>query len=218
MDGPGRIIGRDGRAAVWIVHGGVPLVAPENALRPASSSEIYAKQILELRPSRKRMREVMRDNPTEEHIPFAEDYQLRSWPDDGEAQPNFVEIPQVSGPSPVDAEEYEPSLPPEAEAPAGEPEAPVPGLPQVQEQMEEVMEQVPAPQSEEPEGEIIPDTPTQQPVQPAETQLQQAMRRSLDQLDGHPAPPPGLGARQRSRSPLREARNVRIPEDNAMMS
>ena len=104
--GPGRIIGRDGRAAVWIVHGGVPLVAPENALRPASSSEIYAKQILELRPSRKRMREVMRDNP---HIPFAEDYQLRSWPDDGEAQPNFVEIPQASGPSPVDAEEYEPS-------------------------------------------------------------------------------------------------------------
>ena len=86
-------------------------MAPENALRPASSSEIYAKQILELRPSRKRMREVLRDNPTEEHIPFAEDYQLRSWPDDGEAQPNFVEIPQVSGPSPVDAEEYEPSLP-----------------------------------------------------------------------------------------------------------
>ena len=80
------------------------------------------------------------------------------------------------------------------------------------------MEQVQAPQGEEPEGEIIPDTPMQQPMQPAETQLQQAMRRSLDQLDGHPAPPPGLGARQRSRSPLREARNVRIPEDNAMMS
>ena len=38
---PGRIVGREGRAAVWVVHGGVPLVVPESSLRPASSSEIF---------------------------------------------------------------------------------------------------------------------------------------------------------------------------------
>ena len=53
--GPARVIGKEGRSAVWLVHGGVPLVAAESSLRPATSSEIYAKQILELRPSRKRL-------------------------------------------------------------------------------------------------------------------------------------------------------------------
>ena len=162
--GPGRIIGRDGRAAVWIVHGGIPLVAPESSLRPASASEVYAKQLLELRPSRKRAREAMRDSH-QDHNPFADDYQLGSCQDDGEHQPGYVEIPSVTGPAAdVEAEadeEYTPSVAPPgiAELPTLEEEEPTP--------LEEALPAT-APfnrtGTEEPEGERIPDTPLQRPV------------------------------------------------------
>ena len=221
--GPGRIIGRDGRAAVWIVHGGIPLVAPESSLRPASASEVYAKQLLELRPSRKRAREAMRD-VHQDHNPFADDYQLGSWQDDGEHQPGYVEIPSVTGPAadmePEADDEYTPSV-----APPG-----IAELPTVEEEPMPPEEALPAQApfnrtgTEEPEGEHIPDTPLQRPVPHHNTPLQQAMHRSLDQLDGHAIrPPPGLHAvpqpsstttsRERSRSPVREAQNVRVPTE-----
>ena len=160
--GPGRIIGRDGRAAVWIIHGGIPLVAPESSLRPASASEVYAKQLMELRPSRKRAREAMTD-ARPDHNPFADDYQLGSLHDDGEHQPGYVEIPSSAGPAPDGDdgnEEYTPTHgPPDAaELPTVMEEAP---------EAEMLEPPQPAPfhraGTEEPEGEHIPDTPLQLP-------------------------------------------------------
>ncbi|CAK9056057.1 Transposon Ty4-J Gag-Pol polyprotein, partial [Durusdinium trenchii] len=155
---------------------------------------VYAKQLLELRPSRKRAREAMRDSH-QDHNPFADDYQLGSWQDDGEHQPGYVEIPSVTGPAAdMEAEAddgYTPSV-----APPG-----IAELPTVEEEPMHPEEALPAQApfnrigTEEPEGEHIPDTPLQRPVPHQETPLQQAMHRSLDQLDGHAIrPPPGLHA------------------------
>ena len=52
------MIGREGRSAIWLVHGGVPIVAADATLRPSSSAEMYT-NLLELRPSRKRMRKEL---------------------------------------------------------------------------------------------------------------------------------------------------------------
>ena len=62
--GPGRVIGRD--------HGGIPIVVAENQLRPATTSEVLAKQVPEMRPVRKRKRQLMADGEAEE-TPFVED-------------------------------------------------------------------------------------------------------------------------------------------------
>ena len=70
--GPGRVIGREGRSTLWVVHGGIPIVVAENQLRPATTSEVLAKQVLEMRPVRKRKRQLMADGEAEE-TPFVED-------------------------------------------------------------------------------------------------------------------------------------------------
>ena len=237
-NGPGRIAEREGRAAVCVVHGGVPLVVLESSLRPASSSEIFTKQLLELHPSRKRLREAVSDSNSPEHVPFGDDLLLPGWQDE-EAQPGFLEL---DGPLSV------PMSDDNIQQPAGEvPQLPQPiqpdPLPMIDEQHpqhnqpdqipqqhdlvptvvtttnNQAVENSPVSQIDidsegdanlEPEGEVIPDTP-----QPAVTQLQQAMRTSVDQLDGLPRPP---GLRLRSRSPLREPKNVRVPEGPALIA
>ena len=40
-----RIVGREGRGSFWVIHGGVPIVVPESNMRPASTTEIMAKQL-----------------------------------------------------------------------------------------------------------------------------------------------------------------------------
>ena len=66
--GPGRIVEKEGRSTFWIIHPGIPIA--DSQIRPASASEVLVKQILELRPSRKRKREVAEGN---EDMPFADD-------------------------------------------------------------------------------------------------------------------------------------------------
>ena len=130
--------------------------------------------------------------------------------DDEDYQPSYVEL--------------EPSMPGPQEVP--EPEVPVPRQP-----MEVIAEEEPAVREEEetpqlpllrqqtvePEVEVMPETPQVQSQQllsrqPSMTPLQQAMRRSLDGVDGIPRPP-GLERRERSRSPVRDASNVPVPMD-----
>jgi hypothetical protein len=210
------------------MHGGVPLVAAESNLRPASSSEIFTKRILELRPSRKRLREVLEERPElEEPTPFSDDYQLQQWGEgDDDSQMRFVEMPGAGGgipetpfpeqPAQLESMEFE-AIP--------EPELPLPFPAEVEDVIptptSPLADQEPTPVldlasdvdtvvvSEEPELEEMPSTP-------AITPLQQALRNSPDQLDGIPrsAQPPGL-ARPRSRSPLREARNIPVPDEPA---
>ena len=85
----------------------------------------------------------------------------------------------------------------------------------------EMEEEEEAPVPEQPESEMTPSPTTSQSVEPPvgsqpqpeqDQSLTTALRRSTDQLDGHPMqpslqPPPGLSvtSRERSRSPLRDA-------------
>jgi hypothetical protein len=48
------MIGREGRSNLWLIHGGIPIVVAEESVRPALAGEVLAKQITELRPSKKR--------------------------------------------------------------------------------------------------------------------------------------------------------------------
>ena len=107
---------------VWLIHGGIPITANVESLRFATGGEIHAKRCLELRPSRKRRREVV--EPDEEfEYPFGDDLVgspvARAGP--GEAQ----QLPFFDASDP-DLEEYYPS--PATEA-AGEPAEPPPVLP-----------------------------------------------------------------------------------------
>ena len=159
------------------------------------------------------MREALQEEERgREHIPFSDDYRLRDW---SEGQPGYIEVPGGQGPPDEEEtpqEEYTPSEPPD-HMPVIPEEEETPPLPQPA---------APAPerQTTEPEIEMIPATVPNTPVQaaaPEPTPLQQAMHRNLNALDGHPSsirPPPGLSRRERSRSPVREARNVPAPRSS----
>ena len=74
--GPARMLGYQGTSSIWLLHGGVTLLVPETSCRPASAEEIHKKNILELRPSRKRGRELVAEDDElylEDYIPFAAD-------------------------------------------------------------------------------------------------------------------------------------------------
>ena len=71
--GPARVLAPEGKSSFWLVHGGVTVLVAETACRPALAEEIYKKQILELRPSRKRRRELILEEDEDEYIPFSDD-------------------------------------------------------------------------------------------------------------------------------------------------
>ena len=75
--GPARVLGKEGRSSLWIIHGGVTFLVAEVGVRPASAQELYRKHLLELKPSRKRERQILQDDDdAEEHggdVPFTED-------------------------------------------------------------------------------------------------------------------------------------------------
>ncbi len=223
--GPCRVIGKEGRSTYWLVHGGVPLVVPEGSMRPASSTEVIAKHILEMRPSRKRMREAMRhpDEPVQAELPFEDDL-LMMFNEDGQEQPSYVELP-------LDLPAEGGSSGGAGGAVEGE-EIPVPGeLPvpiEVEDENDVNMDEEQVPVIEQPESEMTPSPTTPQSVEPPsgeqpppgqDQSLTTALRRSTDQLDGHPMqpsllPPPGLSvtSRERSRSPLRDAAVIPVPD------
>ncbi|CAE7536321.1 RE2 [Symbiodinium microadriaticum] len=57
--GPARVIGQEGRSTLWVCHGGIPMTVSAEQCRHATGTEMMAKRMLELRPSRKRRREDM---------------------------------------------------------------------------------------------------------------------------------------------------------------
>lgn len=220
--GPGRIIGREGRSTLWVIHGGIPIVVAENQIRPATTSEVLTKQILELRPSRKRRREAVQDQGGE--APFQEDLMMNQVHDDDEAQPGYLELPVEPGPQPV-------LPPPGLGAEQGEEETPVP-VPQEM-IVEEEQEEIPVPEleptspadgeSEQPEPEVAPPSGPMTPAYQGATTLAQALLRSVDGLDGintstpvpTTLPTTSAGDRERSRSPLREPAAIPVPDHDS---
>ena len=71
--GPARVLGQEGRSTLWIIHGGVPMTVGIESLRHAAGNEVLAKHALELRPSRKRRREVLDPDEDEMDYPLADD-------------------------------------------------------------------------------------------------------------------------------------------------
>ena len=209
--GPARIVGREGRGLFWVIHGGVPITAPEHAMRPATAAEVYAKRLMEMRPSRKRRRELLQEDEIrpDPAVPFSEDLYTPSFMDD--EQPSFLDLSQ-EGAVRLDG------------VAASEPPVPEVRVPEEQEETggEVVEEETPFPEVTQPESEqapstapSVPATPDVRPVPADQTALQQALRRSPDALDGHPVnivPPPGLSTiRERSRSPHRDPADIPVP-------
>ena len=88
--GPGRIVGKEGRSTFWIIHAGIPIVVAESQIRPASAAEVMVKQILELRPSRKRKCEIDEGN---ENLNFGDDPTLPHMLQEDEADaPSYLEL------------------------------------------------------------------------------------------------------------------------------
>ena len=101
--GPARVLGKEGRSSLWIIHGGVTFLVAEVSVRPASAQELYKKHLLEMKPSRKRERQLLQDDDDVEvdDIPFTDDLdQSRSLRQrrDGGVQAPFVDV-QIEAPS-----------------------------------------------------------------------------------------------------------------------
>ena len=74
--GPARVIGHEGKSSLWLLHHGVAVLVAETSCRPATAEEIYKKQVLELKPSRKRRRQIVSDDPDDDvYVPFTDDLQ-----------------------------------------------------------------------------------------------------------------------------------------------
>ena len=93
--GPARVLTIEGKSSLWLVHGGVTVLVAEISCRPASTQEILKKHVLELRPARKRKRELLySSNPEEEDcLPFADDGdEARALRQRTEQQAPFVDL------------------------------------------------------------------------------------------------------------------------------
>ena len=90
--GPARMIGREGRSNVWLLHGGVPITINEENVRPANPGEVIAKQATELKPSRKRKRAIMSDNIPEDDVPFGDDLLLAPPDEEQEEQGAYFDL------------------------------------------------------------------------------------------------------------------------------
>ena len=213
-NGPARIIGREGRSTLWLVHAGIPIVVSESQLRPATTREVMVKQLLALRPSRKRRR----NNNDEMETPFEDD--LRSPMLQGEEeQPSYVELPMDEEVPVMNGDVTAPLFSPPGlgneNLDAGdEQETPFPEvLPQQPDGEVQDVEVVPVPVPlDQPESEqapsmegTVPPTPTMDQMGPSSNQLTTALRTSVRQLDG-------LADRNRSRSPHRDPRLLPVPE------
>lgn len=219
--GPGRIIGKESRSTFWVVHAGIPIVVAESQIRPATSSEAIAKQILELRPHRKRKREYLRGGHQEEEDehPFAEDTIIPALHEEDQ-QPAYVDLPEEA---PTSSTTFGlSSSPPVAQEEDMADDIPVPlqppgGLNPMQAETEEDIEEIEVPQrqetSQEPEEEETPFLHRPVPPPPGlDTSLRTALVRSVNALDGIPEmETPYPQERERSRSPHREAHVVPVP-------
>ncbi len=217
--GPGRIIGKEGRSTFWLVHAGIPIVVAESQIRPATTAEVLTKQLLDLRPQRKRKRDLQQDGVEDEDAsrPFQDDLEVPLMDLEDGQQPSYVELPEET--PPLQEEPYPLPAPPDG---GDQVEViPVPpglgheGHPHPDHPMEDEIEEIPVPlfPEGEPESEQVPPTPMLHPnfapPVPEDMSLTTALRRSPAALDGVPELETPM-MRGRSRSPLREASRIPI--------
>ncbi|CAE7802548.1 RE1 [Symbiodinium sp. CCMP2592] len=227
-----RVIGQEGRSTLWVVHGGMPMTIAMESCRRATGSEAYAKRQLELRPTRKRRREdLAEDNPDEHGYPFGDD-EMAAPPGAPGAEPsgdssngNGQAVPSEPPvlPGPDGAEQYGNNSDGNGQAVPSEP----PGLPGPFPQ-DVAVPSTPGGLTEdssepEPDHEMIPPSRRTSTTasQPAASSLQQALRRSVDGLDGvptrkRPLSPNGAAAQEpEPRPPPPEASRSSAREDGA---
>ena len=209
--GPARVLTNEGKSSLWLVHGGVTVLVSETSCRPASTQEIMKKHVLELRPARKRKRELYSSHPEdEEHVPFSDDGQeARTLRQRTEQQAPFIDIQDtepMSAPEPpiqniADSNDPGVAASPGTLATEDSPEVIMETTPEVEPpfELEPSSEPSPPPGLEpDPSGTSSMSSLTYQPeteVSPqvtngadeenqTETPLTQALRRNPDILDG----------------------------------
>ena len=90
--GPARILAHEGRSSLWILHAGVSILVSETSVRPATTEEVIKKQLLELRPSRKRRRSIYVEPEFDDPTPFSEDTLTATGLRGGAEQVPFVDM------------------------------------------------------------------------------------------------------------------------------
>ena len=115
--GPARVLAYEGRASLWLVHGGVTILVAETSCRPSSSEEIFKKNILEQRPIRKRRYQLIspdeeEDNPMEQ-VPFSRDGdEARHLRPRFDGQAPYVDVADAPTVMPLDTPGQEQPAPP----------------------------------------------------------------------------------------------------------
>ena len=92
--GPARVLSNEGRSSLWLLHGGMTILVAETGCRPASAKEVLQKQILEMRPARKRKRDILSEHDEgDDYVPFMDDGdEARSLRMRTEGQAPFLDI------------------------------------------------------------------------------------------------------------------------------
>ena len=146
--GPARVLGYEGNSSLWVVHSGVTILISEVACRPATTEEALRKHVLELRPARKRHRDIIAEDPEEIYVPFAEDGDFaRSLRQRTDGQAPFVDVSSGGGSSQTGGQPHLPEgdqLPGVAANPGGNDELSSP------------MEDIFGPHPEEEEQPVLP--------------------------------------------------------------
>ena len=124
--GPARILSNEGRSSLWLLHGGMTILVAKTGCRPAAAQEVLQKQILEMRPARKRKREIFSDQDEgDDYVPFMDDGdEARSLRMRTEIQAPFLDI----GEEPAQAQQPGGLFPGQGEGPSLTTEPPVSGV------------------------------------------------------------------------------------------
>ena len=203
--GPARILAHEGHS-LWLIHQGVSVLVAETSVRPATTEEVLKKQLLELKPSRKRKRSIYIEPEDDDELPFSEDTLTASGLR-GDGQVPYVDLRLSSSSAsshPVQPGQADQPMQPsaeqeydvmreifgsdaEADPPQELPLRPPPGLELPQEGTDSVQTTGSLPEPEEaPDVSPLPSVPaTSSENPPGITPLTQALRRSPDALDGN---------------------------------
>ena len=143
--GPARVLAHEGKSSLWLLHSGVAILVAETSCRPATTAEVLKRHALELRPERKRKRQILTDWQEDDELPFADDYIedinfFRGGPGGSHEQVPFVDFQEVNA---GQGETGVTATPGDAEMDEGTTSSTFPSLPQHVEQPHQVPLQSP---------------------------------------------------------------------------
>ena len=194
--GPARVIAQEGKN-VWLLHGGVPMLIGNHMIRPSNPEELLEGELLNRRKDNKRRRGVLYEDVRQPHQFDRPEQQ--GFLDLREGEPAGASLPLMGGTPPTEPpgddspKRMRRLIEEEEEKEQDRPDDLQQQMAEEDKFIEDLLGPVDPAVTQAHQQQVIEEQPdtAPQPVNPAglaagqqETELQRAMRRSPDQIDG----------------------------------